>query len=243
MISRFLDPAFLGLVLVLVGLVGWTRTQPRRALLRWKILAWSGFGALWLAASPWLSNLLAGALEPEATDLASALAGTDPSRRALVVLAGGQRNTYDFLPAVERLDATTQARLLGAARVYRENGPFAVVIVTGTGIPYVSSMAEYLALHGVPKDRIALEPEATDTSTNATHSASILRKHDPVTVVLVTSALHIPRSVVAFRKAGIEVVPAPVDYIGGQGWRLVPSSSAMVRTARSTHEILGRLEP
>lgn len=243
MISRLLDPAFLGLLLVLAGLIGWSRVRPRKALWRWKLAAWSGFALLWLAASPWFSNALCRVLEPLPTDLSASLAGIDPRDRALVVLAGGSRNLYDFVPAVERLDGATQARLLGGARIYRDHGPFGLVIVTGTGEPYVSSMADYLVLQGVPTDKIALETQATDTETNATFSARILQKQGSKKVVLVTSALHIPRSVSAFQRAGIEVLPAPVDFQGGRGWRLIPSSSALFRTSRALHEVLGRFEP
>lgn len=243
MISRLLDPMFLGLALCFAGLAGWTRLEPRRAMLRWKIVAWSGFVFLWLSASPWFANTLVRALQPMPTDLRPLLANTPPEHRAMVVLAGGSRNEYEFVPPVERLDDATQGRLLGAARFYRDLGGFGQVIVTGTGTPYAQSMADYLALQGVPRDRIALEIAATDTQTNATGSATILAKGRASKVVLVTSALHMPRSIAAFKDAGIEVIPAPVDYIGGDGWRLLPSSSAMQRTSRALHEIIGRLEP
>jgi uncharacterized SAM-binding protein YcdF (DUF218 family) len=243
MISRLLDPAFLGLLLVLAGLLGWTRVRPRKALWGWKVAAWSGFALLWLAASPWFSNVLCRLLEPMPVDLSASLAGIEARDRALVVLAGGSRNLYEFVPSIERLDDTTQGRLLGGARIYRDHGPFGLVIVTGTGEPYVTSMADYLVLLGVPRDKIALETQATDTETNATFSAQILQKHGSKKVVLVTSALHIPRSVSAFQRAGIDVLPAPVDFRGGHGWRLIPSSSALFRTSRASHELLGRFEP
>jgi len=243
MISRLLDPVFLGLMILLVGLFGWTRVQPRRSMMRWKVIAWSGFVFLWLSASPWFSNTLVRWLQPPPADLAPALAGTDPSERAMVVLAGGSRNEYDFIPPVERLDESTQGRLLGGARIYREQGGFGLIVVTGTGQPYVESMADYLVLQGIPRDKIALELKATDTVTNAIYSAEILKKYGPKKVVLVTSALHMPRSVADFESAGVQVIPAPVDYIGGQGWRLLPSSPTIHRTAQALHEILGRLEP
>jgi uncharacterized SAM-binding protein YcdF (DUF218 family) len=161
----------------------------------------------------------------------------------LVILAGGKRYDYDFLPSAERLGPTTQARLLGAARIIREHGPFSLVIVSGTGMPFVTAMADYLTLHGVPKDSIVLEPKATDTTTNAVYSAAILQEHPKQRVVLVTSALHIPRSVAEFHKVGIEVVPAPVDYVGGRSFQVIPSANSLSRTARCTHELLGHFEP
>jgi len=175
--------------------------------------------------------------------LGPALDGVEPERRAMVVLAGGMNAHYDFVPPVERLGDRTRARLLGGARVYGEQGPFGTVIVSGTGIPFVRAMADYLVILGVPRNRIVLEPQATDTNTNAIHSAALLAERDVAKVVLVTSALHMARSVSAFESAGVSVIPAPVDYHGGYQWRVIPSSPSLRRTARALHEVLGRLEP
>ena len=242
MMSRLLDPVFLSLLALAIGLVAWTRVRPRRVMLRWKIAAWGGFGLLFLASSPWCSNLLVHSLQPAPTDLAAVLAGTSVEDRALVVLAGGSRNEYDYVPPIERLDDATIARLLGGGRVYREAGGFSVVVVTGTGLPYVQAMADFLVLVGVPRERIALETQATDTLTNATYTAAILEPRKVRRIVLVTSALHMRRSVAAFARAGLEVVPAPVDYMGAEGWRLLPSSPTLHRSARAIHEVLGRLD-
>lgn len=243
MISRLLDPMFLGLMVVLVGLAGWTWHERKRGWRGWHTVVWAGFLMLWLCASPWFANIFVRWLEPEPPDLAPLLDGVEPEKRALVILAGGLRNDHDFVPPPERLGDATQARLLGGARLYREHDGFGVVVVTGTGHRFVSAMADYLVLLGVPRDRIALETLATDTETNATHTAAILEKHAPKKVVLVTSAMHMPRSVAAFRDAGVEVVPAPVDYNLIEGNKLIPSARSMRRSARALHEILGSLEP
>ncbi|MFW5739248.1 MAG: YdcF family protein [Myxococcota bacterium] len=243
MISRLLDPVFFGLVILLAGLIGWTMVEPRRALLRWKALAWSGFLVLWLCASPWFTNTLVRWVQPRPPDLSTLLEDTEPAKRAMVILAGGLRNELDFVPPPEQLGDATQARLLGGARIYRDLGGFGTVIVTGTGDGFVKAMADYLVLQGIPRERIVRETQATDTETNATYSAAILAKRAPDKVVLVTSALHMPRSVAEFEDAGVEVIPAPVDYANGQGMRLVPSSSTLHRSSRVLHELLGRLEP
>jgi uncharacterized SAM-binding protein YcdF (DUF218 family) len=72
-------------------------------------------------------------------------------------------------------------------------------------------------------------------------------------VVLVTSALHMPRSVKLFKLAGIEVTPAPVDYtITDQEWKelmqptlenilinLLPTSANLKSTTSSMKEYIG----
>jgi uncharacterized SAM-binding protein YcdF (DUF218 family) len=59
---------------------------------------------------------------------------------------------------------------------------------------------------------IILEAASHNTHDNATNLAEILPKDRPGPWVLVTSAYHMPRSVGVFRKAGVDVIPYPVDY-------------------------------
>ncbi|WP_018952659.1 YdcF family protein [Thioalkalivibrio sulfidiphilus] len=242
MLSRLLDPLFICLILLLLGLAGMSLTGARRAGRFWLGITWAGFILLWLAASPWFSNSLGRALQPSPTDLDTALAGSHTDQRALAILAQTLKNWYPFVPMVERLDDATRSRLLGGARIYHDHGGFGLVIVTGPGEEYVQAMADYLVMLGLPRERIVLEPQAVDTLTNASHSAAILRGRDIGPVVLVTSALHIPRAVKAFEAAGVDVIPAPVDYQTGQGFQLIPSTETLQRTARITHELLGRLK-
>ena len=63
-------------------------------------------------------------------------------------------------------------------------------------------------------------------------------------VLLVTSAIHMPRSVAVFRAAGVNVIPAPTDitvldtrYDGLFGW--LPAIGALGATSRAVHEYIG----
>ncbi|MCU0694660.1 MAG: YdcF family protein [Polyangiaceae bacterium] len=242
MISRLLDPVLLGLVALVIALVPWTLAHPRKANVASKLVAWTAVTWLLLLSSPWFANFVVRALQQPPIDLHAHIDSVQPERRALVVLAGGGLNAYDFVSPIEQLDSTTRARLLGGARVYREHQGFGTVVVTGTGMPAVQAMADYLVLLGVPRERIVLEPQATDTLTNATHSAQILRSRSIDRLVLVTSALHMPRSLAAFQRAGLEPLPAPADYIGPHDWRLLPSTGSLGCSAFVLHELLGRFD-
>jgi len=73
--------------------------------------------------------------------------------------------------------------------------------------------------------------------------------------VLVTSAMHMPRSVALFAKQGCDVVPYPVDYtITEAGWQalwhpdwqtvlinLLPSSGSFALTTNVMKEYIGYL--
>src|SRR5262245_40456331 len=124
--SRFLDPALLLLIALGVGLFLALRgAGPGSASRRQRIgrgLAWAAWAALWILSTPLAANRLNASLETRGPDLAASLAGKDPARAALVILAGGLRTTEPSLPPRERLDGATTSRVLGGARLYHAHG-------------------------------------------------------------------------------------------------------------------------
>jgi uncharacterized SAM-binding protein YcdF (DUF218 family) len=64
---------------------------------------------------------------------------------------------------------------------------------------------------GVPDDKIIVTGEVGNTADEAAALASLVREHHWSTILLVTSAWHMPRSARLFRKAGVSFVPFPVD--------------------------------
>ncbi|PWG74936.1 hypothetical protein DF186_15320, partial [Enterococcus hirae] len=64
-----------------------------------------------------------------------------------------------------------------------------------------------------------LEERSRTTWENALFSAEMLRAAGVERVVLVTSAAHMPRSRWCFEQNGIEVIAAPVGFMGGHNAR------------------------
>ena len=71
---------------------------------------------------------------------------------------------------------------------------------------------------GVPEARVTYEDEARNTWENALLTRRLVEPKPGDTWLLVTSASHMPRSVGAFRQAGWQVVPWPVNYRTGHGF-------------------------
>jgi uncharacterized SAM-binding protein YcdF (DUF218 family) len=71
---------------------------------------------------------------------------------------------------------------------------------------------------GIDKSRIVLESTSRNTYENALNTQNIIQPKPDETWLLVTSALHMPRSIGIFRKIGWNVTPYPTDYrvIAGQ---------------------------
>ncbi|MCG8443059.1 MAG: YdcF family protein [Caulobacterales bacterium] len=119
------------------------------------------------------------------------------------------RDTYALNGAAERLTTIL------ALRVRRPDLP--ILVSGGTGRLFAHSVNEpsvtrrFLAAVGVDPDSVDYEERSRNTHENAVYSAEALRDR-PGPYLLVTSAAHMPRAVGAFRQAGVDVAPLPVDF-------------------------------
>jgi uncharacterized SAM-binding protein YcdF (DUF218 family) len=71
----------------------------------------------------------------------------------------------------------------------------------------------YAIKHGIPDAQLIIEARSTNTYENARFSALLLDPRPCQRWVLVTSALHMPRAVGTFRKAGFKLLPSPVFHL------------------------------
>jgi uncharacterized SAM-binding protein YcdF (DUF218 family) len=225
-----------GLLAMVAGLSGFRRLALALGVLSlaW-LLAWS---------LPVTSYAIRGYLESHhpATD-ASAL----PSAGAIVVLGGGTApirygSSYpDLGPASDRE--------WHGARLYQA-GKAPLIILSGGHDPQFSatssaeSMRQFIRALGVPDSDILLEEESRNTTQNADFTADILARRGINRILLVTSALHMPRSRALFEAQGIEVIPAATDHevTALPGWRKwLPDTAALDGSSRAIKEIVGRL--
>lgn len=183
-------------------------------------------------------------------DFAPVAVADAPRSDVIVVLGGGLG-----LPHSPRLYPDlggSSDRLLQALRLYRA-GKADHILLTGGNVfpqPGLESEAYYarqlLALWGVPPEVVATETESRNTLQNAEYSAPILKRNQWDEVLLVTSATHMSRSVLAFRRVGVEVVPFPSDftavhYSAPEIFSWVPTLGALGGTTQAVHEYLGRV--
>jgi len=223
--------------------------RARRAGLG-RAAAWAACAALWLLSTPVVASSFARAVSLRPRDIGPDLAGTTPEQRAMVVLGATISPDETGVPAMERLSDAATERCIGAARLYHTHG-FRWIIVSGrhpdlARDELTRGMADLIAALGVPRERILLESEALDTRENALFSTRMTRDLGMQKVVVVTSALHMPRSLMHFRDAGLEAVPAPVKLNAPPPWKLeglIPTAESLRRSQRAVHEVVGRLEP
>ncbi len=142
---------------------------------------------------------------------------TPPAKVDGVIVLGGaiedltseDRGTPTVTGAADRL--TT---LMILARQY----PQAKLVFTGGSghVEQVTNEAKFvrilLAQLGMDVSRITFEDRSRTTYENATMSRDLVQPQPGQTWLLVTSAIHMPRAVGVFRKAGWTVLPYPVGY-------------------------------
>ncbi len=139
-------------------------------------------------------------------------------------------------------------RLIEGARLAHLH-PEAKVLFTGGSADPLSTAAREsdfagraLQDMGVDESRLLLETRSRNTYENALFSKELAPDHGQGTWILVTSALHMPRSVGVFRQMGWTVIPWPVNYLTGgeQEWANedVPIER-LYFLSRTLHELVG----
>ena len=77
-------------------------------------------------------------------------------------------------------------------------------------------MAEILQALGVPSSAILQDPTSLNTYQNAVNVRKIIQERGIRRVLLVTSAMHMPRSLLIFKKLGIDAIATPTDFLSSQ---------------------------
>lgn len=233
----FLSPLAFGLLLALGMLIGWRRF-PRA--LRW--IAAVVACLLIVSMCPLGANALVWQLESRVPEPA-ACAGPAPA--TIVVLAAGferePANAGDFAA----LESDSIRRALAGIELWRRT-PGATLVFAGGGPFAVSESAtlqDLAELLGVAAGSIRREDRSQTTWENA-QQLRMLTPALPQRIWLVSSALHLPRALIAFRAAGFEPCAYASDrrYVppGGVGYYL-PQSSALIKTEEAIHEIIGQV--
>ena len=229
-VGGLLNPLVIGMGLsILGGLCLWRNWRKTGFGLLIGSVAW-----LWLWSTPMVFRWLGGSLEGEWPVVKAEDA---PVADAIVLLGGGMGSNTNVYPYAEMWNGAD--RVWHAARLYRA-GKAPIVMPTGVGER--ESTLPLLRDLGVPESAVVIEDKARNTEENARFVEKLLTTSDnpkpqlpstnyhlPSTnyhlsttnyqlptkkILLVTSAWHMRRSVLMYRKyaPGLEIIPAPADY-------------------------------
>ena len=139
-------------------------------------------------------------------------------------------------------------RLIEGVRLYK-NGEVNVLLITGgaadTGYPSFNEgeHLKKLAIElGVPERDIILEAQARNTHENAFYTAQLVDEDQ--SLILITSAFHMRRSIACFEKQGLDVRPYPVDHkvLGSFQYQdLLPNVEAFLKWNILIKELVGMM--
>jgi uncharacterized SAM-binding protein YcdF (DUF218 family) len=168
---------------------------------------------------------------------------------AIVILGGSVASKTPPRLGPELVDSSD--RILHAARLYRAGKAPVVVVSGGRGFgsdptlaPESTEMAELLQEWGVPKDAILAERSSRSTHENGVETKRLLAGKRTLRVLLVTSAIHMKRAILVYRKAGFDVVPSPTDFafverVQSSPFDFVPDVGALAGTSAALKERIG----
>lgn len=174
------------------------------------------------------------------------MAGT---RTAVLVLGSGSNVAEDWDGNTVALPNQSSAeRVVEATRVYRLVNPDWIVVSGGRvyeddpSSASAESARDLLVSLGVPAAKVLVENTSKTTHEEAVTVGAKLKSMAVERVVLVTSDLHMPRALGAFRAQGIKAVPAVARRQQDRTpWNLdlLPSDSGLGEAGSVAREILG----
>ncbi len=143
----------------------------------------------------------------------------------IIVLGGsvdemlsGQRGRISFNEAAERLTAPIELlRRFPKARLVFTGGSASL---TGSPFSEAQAVRQFWRAVGLDQGDVVYEDRSRNTFENATFTLELVKPKPGERWLLVTSAMHMPRSMGIFRKAGFPVTAYPVDFrTNGVFWR------------------------
>lgn len=211
-------------------------------LMRRRLPVWVGIGLLWLASMPLVANALIGLLEgPPERIAASSL----PQADAIVVL-GGMTLQLPGAPLGEWGEAAD--RFEGGVELLKA-GRAPLLVFTGGRLPWKSNflpegelLRRRALLLGVPESAVMVTGVAANTAEEARRTKELIGAGRRI--ILVTSAFHMPRSLVLYRRAGFRVEPCRLDYRVEPEARLtvlsfLPDPEALQLSFTAMREVMG----
>lgn len=228
--------------LLLALLFGWLGLRLRGRG-RWLLRGCMAVAAVGIVAmTPLMANVLVGWLETPRPAEAGCITSPPP---LAVVLAGG----VDARPAgpaqLSALGITSRRRVERAVAWWQQQPGRSLIMSGGPqypgGVATGALMADYARRLGVAPQAVAVEATSITTWENA-HALATLRPPVPRRVVLVTSAMHMPRARLAMARAGFDVCPQPADsrrFAFGLPGYLIPRTSALAKSEAALHELVG----
>jgi len=233
-VKQTLQPGSLPVLLVLVTIgvaLLYAGSRLARQGRRWLTAVLIGY---WILSSPLGAALLARTLTGTYGPLASP--ADAPGVQAVVMLGGGGKTIQSAGTRLALMTTPTALRVLETVRVYRLLGNPLVIVSGGItekstfALPESDAVKTAVVALGVPADRVVVEAESKNTREEALVIKRMLDERRIRSFVMVTSPLHMRRSLAVFAAQGLRAVPSASALYGDRPsspFALMPSDSAL----------------
>lgn len=240
-IAHFCYPAGVITLAGILALLLFLTKKPKRACF-FTALALSTFLA---SSNPLIARSLVKNLEqryPQST------IATTPAADAIIVLGGSLALP---IPPREFPQFTFRSNRFWLAGKLYLAGKAPLIILSGGNVfpisdirPEAEYIRNYLLEMGVPDNAIILDIQSRTTKGNMLETEKILKQKQVESALLVTSALHMPRSMQLFSQLETTIIPISSDVSVTTpnqplALQLMPSSRAFDLTTQALHEYYG----
>lgn len=177
--------------------------------------------------------------QPDVTELNSA--------QAIVLLGGGSYGGVKDFDGEGQVSAGAANRVLMALRLHKAL-QLPIVLSGGQVYSYSASEADVqyrlLKACGVEDKYLIKDAQSRNTAENAKYTKQICAQSSFGKVILVTSAFHMPRSVMLFEREGVDVIPYPTDYQTNKetvldAFAFIPNIGSLWNTDVAMKEFMG----
>ena len=240
----FLLPIGVTLILLMAGFV-----------FRRQVLFIVAFGVLYAGSIPLVGRQALKLIEADAIRNPP---HSTPTGDAIVVLSWGRI----VAPGASKISEWTDAdRFFGGVELYQA-GKAPLLVFTGGASPWEPSapfegeiLAEFARRYGLPAEAVVTTGRVYNTAEEAEAVSRLLAdrshvgtetKKKPLSILLVTSAFHMPRAKTQFEANGFQVVAYPVDFLVSSERQntildFLPSANALSQTELALREFYGRI--
>ena len=176
-----------------------------------------------MVSTPLIPVILVNSLENRYLPLDSELfkVPAEEDKDIHILVLGGGHGYDDRLPANALLSSNARGRLHEGIRLHHQIPGSKLVLSGSTSSPGKLTQAEMLRdaalLLGVDENSIILQKEPVNTCQEAQKYAAAFKNRNDV--ILVTSAMHMPRAEKLFMDFGIEVTPSATNYRLKGSWK------------------------
>lgn len=207
-LSFCLSPFYWILFLIIAGFL-FRKTSIK------KFCRWLAFILFLIFSNAWLLNVYARKFQPAPLQLSAAnvySCGIVPGGFASPDINGNG------------IFNSTADRFIQVLQLFKQGHISHILVTGGNGKKEMNAFREaawvkqQLIIMGVPDSVVFTEDQANNTAQNASFAKRILDSlHLPPPYLLISSAHHLPRALLLFKKAGLPVVAYPCSYIAGRG--------------------------